>query len=158
MVSIRKVKARDADEVKGLISGILESEFPGEERAYAYQDLDAPHRYYAGKRDVFYVAENDGHIVGTIAIKEDDPTTALLRRVFVGSGYRGKGYGLKLLKKAIRFCEGRRYKKILFHGTDRMETALKLCLSNGFKEKDIILNSDLKIVILEKSLNNNHGN
>jgi len=151
-IDIRRVTPEDAPAVREIIEGILIDEFPSEKDAYAYQDLDDPARYYGGKRDVFFVAERDGQIIGTIAVKEDDRDTALLRRVFVRKPFRGRGYGKRLLDKAIEFCGQHRYKRLMFHGTDRMHTALKLCQSNGFQREAITLLSDLKMVLLKRAL------
>ncbi|MBN1676861.1 MAG: GNAT family N-acetyltransferase [Kiritimatiellae bacterium] len=152
MIAIRRVEPGDSAHVKALIEGILNTEFPEESKAFDYPDLNDPAAYYAGKRDVFYVAQRDGQIVGTVAVKEDDRNTALLRRVFVRKEFRNKGYGKKLLAKALQFCEEHHYRQVMFHGTDRMETALQLCLKNGFEEEDITLSSDLKMVLLRKTL------
>lgn len=152
MISIRKVESKDTAHVREVVEGILNTEFPSERAAYVYQDLDDPAAYYGGKRDVFYVAEKEGRIIGTIAVKEDDKNTALLRRVFVQKPYRGKGYGKRLLEEAMGFCQQHRYKQVMFHGTDKMKTALRLCQKYGFEEEDIKLGSSLKMVMLKKTL------
>ena len=40
---------------------------------------------------------------GTIGIKEESKNVAILRRLFVSPNYRGKGYGLALIDKALDF-------------------------------------------------------
>ena len=157
MIAVRRVAEEDAPQVRKLIDEVFHAEFPGEDRGFAYEDLDNPVASYGGKRDTFLVAECSGGIVGTVAIKEDDRNTAFLRRVFVRKEYRGKGYGQRLLDEAVAFCRDHHYKRIRFHGTDRMKTALQLCKRNGFEEKDIHLAADLTMVILEKNLNSHHA-
>ncbi|MCK5850509.1 MAG: GNAT family N-acetyltransferase [Kiritimatiellae bacterium] len=152
MINIRPIESGDLDDVRDLIDGIMNGEFKKESSAYHYQDLNDPLKHYGGKREIFLVAEKDGKIVGTVAIKEDGTDVALLRRIFVDSECRGKGFGEALLKKAMEFCFDHDYKNVSFRGTDKMQTALKLCLRNGFKEEDIAEIDDFKLLILSREL------
>ncbi len=152
MVQIRKICSEDTPQVKALICEILEKEFPDQSRAYSAHDLDDPLHYYGGDKDVFLVAEKDAQIVGTVAIKEDAPDTALLRRVFLNKKFRGQGYGEKLLQKAIDFCFSHGYQNITFRGTDEMRAAFQLCLKKGFQETNTALLQDIRLHVLTKRL------
>lgn len=152
MVLIRKICPRDTPQVKQLIRGILDKEFTTEHQAYASPDLDDPVRYYGGQKDIFLVAEKDGAIIGTVAIKEDAPDTALLRRIFLNKEFRGKGYGEKLLQKALAFCFEQQYQNVTFRGTATMQAALQLCLKEGFKETDVAEMNAFKMRVLTKRL------
>ena len=152
MIHIRKIASSDTEPVKELVSDIMQNEFSAENKVYSFHDLDNPIRYYNGKKDIFLVAEKDGEIIGTVAIKEDSTDTALLRRVFVRKNFRGKGYGEKLVKEAVTFCFAHKYNTITFRGTNRMQQALNLCLKQGFAEDDIVVASDLKMFVLTKKL------
>ncbi len=152
MVAIRKIAARDAGPVRDLIQGILEKEFAVERCAYAGQDLEDPVRYYGGGKDIFLVAEQDGAIVGTVAIKEESPDTALLRRIFLDSKFRGRGLGAQLLRKAMEFCFDQRYQNVVFRGTQKMQAAVRLCLKEGFRETEVAALGDVKMYVLTKAL------
>ncbi len=152
MVAIRKIAHEDAEKVRGLISEIMQGEFAEESAAYSLQDLEDPVQYYGGNNDVFLVAEKNGKIIGTVAIKEDAPGTALLRRMFVRKEFRGKGYGDKLMNSAVEFCFEHGYQNVIFRGTDRMRQAHKLCLKQGFEEEDILAIDDFKMFVLTKKL------
>ena len=152
MVLIRKICPRDTPQVKQLIHGILDKEFATEHHVYASPDLDDPVRYYGGQKDIFLVAEKDGAIIGTVAIKEDAPDTALLRRIFLNKEFRGQGYGKKLLQKALAFCFEQQYQNVTFRGTATMQAALQLCLKEGFKETDVAEMNAFKIYVLTKRL------
>ncbi len=152
MVLIRKIVPRDAPQVRQLINGILDKEFAAEHQAYGGPDLDDPACYYGGPKDVFLVAEKDGIIIGTVAIKEDAPDTALLRRIFLNKDFRGKGYGEKLLQKALAFCFEHNYHNITFRGTANMQAALQLCLKQGFKETDVAEMNEFTMHVLTKRL------
>ncbi len=151
-VQVRPIQPGDTPQVQSLITSILDSEFASARKAYACFDLNDPVRYYSGKKDIFLVAEQDGKIVGTVAIKEDSPDTALLRRVFVHKDFRGRGYGQKLLKKALEFCFEHDYHTVNFRGSDTMQSALKLCVKQGFQEQDVAAAPDFKMFILTKKL------
>lgn len=152
MVRIRKVTPDDAGQVKALITGIMGTEFVKDEPTFDLQDLENIPSAYGGKRDLFLVAEKEGKIVGTTAVKEDDSDVALLRRIFVDKECRGKGYGTRLLNKALAFCFDHHYKTVNFRGTSRMQTALALCLKNGFEQADISELGDTDLVLLTKDI------
>jgi len=152
MITIRKIEPTDTPHVQQLIKDIMDSEFPEESKVYAFPDIENPVHSYCGKRDVFLVAEKNGQIIGTVAIKEDSPHVALLRRIFVGKMYRGKGYGEKLLQKAIEFCFDHHYQTVTFRGANNMRQALKLCLKQGFEEEDVLVTDAFKMFILKKKL------
>lgn len=152
MVLIRKICPSDTPQVKQLICGILDKEFAFEHQSYAGPDLDDPARYYGGQKDIFLVAEKDGTIIGTVAIKEDTPDTALLRRIFLNKEFRGQGYGEKLLQKALAFCFEQQYQNVTFRGTATMQAALQLCLKEGFKETDVAEMNAFKMHVLTKRL------
>ncbi len=152
MVSIRKIAQHDTEPVRNLVEEIMQTEFAEESKEYALHDLDDPVRYYGGNNDIFLVAEKDGDIIGTVAIKEDSPKTALLRRVFVRKDFRGKGYGEKLVSKAVEFCFAHDYHTVIFRGMDKMQQALKLCLKQGFEEDDVLVTDEFKVFILTKKL------
>lgn len=155
MVQIRKIEASDTLQVQMLINGILQTEFSAARKAYPARDLYDPLQYYSGKKDIFLVADMDGKIIGTAAVKEELPDIALLRRVFINMDFRGRGYGAELLNTALEFCRRQDYHAITFRGLDTMHSALKLCLQNGFKTEGAVLINDAKIHILTKSLRDN---
>lgn len=149
---IRKVEPDDTPSIQKLIKDVMAEEFPSDLKAYAYYDIENPAAYYGGKKDVFLVAEKNKELIGTIAIKEDAPGTALLRRVFIKRPHRGKGYGDMLINKAMEFCFSHAYQTVVFRGTDKMQNALRLCLKKGFREEDICITDDLRMCILTKKL------
>lgn len=151
-MQIRKVRAGDAPQVQSLINSIMDTELASARNKYSCFDLDDPVRYYSGKKDIFLVAEKDGKVIGTVAIKEDAPDTALLRRVFVHKDFRGQGYGEKLLNKAMEFCFAHDYHTVNFRGTDQMQGALKLCMKQGFQKQEVAGAPDFQMFVLTKTL------
>ncbi|MGI6087077.1 MAG: GNAT family N-acetyltransferase [Kiritimatiellia bacterium] len=154
MISIRRIQPDDNQQVRQLIDEIMRDEFGAAQGAYTSHDLENPCAYYNGDKDIFLVAEKGGDIIGTVAVKEDSPNTALLRRLFVRKDCRGHGYGAMLLCKAMEFCFNRRYQNVNFRGTDHMQQALKLCLKEGFHEEDVIATDAFRMLVLTKHLEN----
>ena len=101
--------------------------------------------------NIFLVLENQGEIIGTVAIKEEDKDTALLRRLFVSPLFRNKGCGKSLVDSAVQFCKKHNYQTIIFQGNEKMIAALRLCAKQGFKEKEAAVIDNL--AILRYSLN-----
>ncbi len=152
MLIVRKIDKKDEDEVRNLIESIMHNEFMNDKKHYATADLDNITNYYSGEKDSFFVAEMDGKIIGTSAVKKDDDTTALLRRFFVHPYYRDKGYGGILLESAIDFCKKNGYKRLVFRGTSRMQKAIKLCKKKGFKEIDSVNLGEVNLYVFALDL------
>ncbi len=131
---LRPFRDADADGVRELILSILSKEYPFDKNAYSDSDLNKITETYGGAGDTFFVVEDNGEIVGTVGIKAENETDALLRRLFVDVKHRQHGYGSALVDKAIDFCRQKGYKRIFFRCTGRMANAMKLCLKKGFKE------------------------
>ena len=102
--------------------------------AYSDSDLYDLLGTYGGPRDTFFVLVNNGEVIGTAGIKEDSKNTALLRRLFVETKERKKGYGTLLVDEALKFCKSKDYKTIVFRTTNRMVQAIEFCKKRGFKK------------------------
>lgn len=135
-MKIRRFNIKDHGQVKKLITDILANDFAMDQKAYPHSDLDSISKVYGGGREAFFVGEDEGHITGTVAIKEESGDIAILRRLFIGAKYRGKGYGRLLIEKALDFCREKGYHEVIFHVSNTMKAATELCRSKGFKEKE----------------------
>ena len=149
---IRPLQRQDEEVVRDLIFSILDGEFSVEQKAYPLSDLDAIEKHYQGPRDIFLVALENQRIVGTVAVKEDDTKTALLRRLFVDRADRGKRYGSQLVEAALAFCREKGYKRVAFRGTTSMEKARALKRRKGFTEKEKIRFGDVEMILLHLTL------
>ena len=149
---LRQFKGEDSKGVKELILNILAKEYPFDRTAYSDSDLERIGEVYGGKLDAFFVIEESGDIAGTVGVKEEGPTVALLRRLFVDLKHRKRGYGTELLDKAIDFCKEKGYRRVIFRCTDRMADAMKLCQKKGFKDTEKLEVSGFKIHKLELAI------
>jgi len=155
-IKIRKFQAQDQAQVYNLIINVLKNEFSLAKETYSDFDLNNISKTYGGKRDLFLVATIGKTIIGTIAVKEDDNNTALLRRIFVSREFRGIGLGKKLIIKAITFCEIKHYRVINFCSTDKMATANILCRKNGFQQRACMSLGPVKLLKFTRRLRANN--
>ena len=151
-MKVRVFREEDTALVKALISTILDKEFQMEKQAYSDTDLNTLSKTYSGERNIFLVGEEDQQIIGTVAIKEDDQETALLRRLFVDPAYRGKAYGSTLVDKALQFCRKEGYKEVVFRGTAGMSAATRLAQKKGFAEAERIRFGEIEIILFSLKL------
>ncbi len=135
-MQIRPYKTSDKEQVKDLVSSILDAEFSFGKKAYEYCDLDSIDSVYGGKKEAFFVLVDKGSVGGTVGIKEETSKTAIIRRLFVAKQLRKKGYGGLLLDRAIDFCRENGYHEAVFHAANAMASAIDLCRSRGFNEKE----------------------
>ena len=146
---IRSFYPTDLASVKSFISSIMNREYPAEEKAYQYGDLENIADAYGSLREKFLVVQEEDEIIGTIGIKEDSDSTALLRRLFVHSSHRSRQIGSMLVDTALDFCKMNGYKKVVFRATSKMEAAIKLLQDKkGFAEKERFAFNDIEIVLL----------
>ncbi len=151
-MQIRGYTKKDQGQVKKLISGILGREFAIEDKAYRYCDLDSIDKSYGGKRDAFFVLDDSGKIIGTVAVKEESVKTAIIRRLFVDGTVRKNGYGGLLLDRAVDYCRKKGYHEVVFHAANTMKSAMNLCVTRGFKEKEKVSVGDVKMIRFSMNL------
>lgn len=133
-VTIRQAQSSDMKAVVDLIDFVLKKEFPTDQAAYTPADIEKLMETYAPPRSIFLVAVDGNQIVGTCGVKADQASTAILRRLFVSAPYRCKGIGSHLLKESIGFCRSHNFREIVIRTSTKMEKAIRLCQSLGFKE------------------------
>lgn len=126
----------------------MDEEFREDKAAFSFEDLDAIGESYGALGEAFFVAEDEGHVVGTIGVKREDERTALIRRIFVGPAFRKKKVGLQLLNRAIEFCQEVGYQELIFKTTSRMIHAIDLFRKRGFQPRAKIPMGQLELMKL----------
>jgi len=81
-----------------------------------------------------YVAEQNGKIIGIIAILRDSGNTAKLRRMYVAKKHRQQGLGEHLFQKALEFCRTHDYERIVLCTHPKMQAAIAFYKKHGFRE------------------------
>ncbi len=85
------------------------------------------------EKDLFVVAEDEGRIVGSIAINGLPDGTAQLRWYLLHPDARGAGLGKKLLDSAISFCKQQGFKSLSLWTISELKTAAQLYRQAGFQ-------------------------
>ncbi len=152
MIQIRHFGAEDGEPVKRLIGQIMDGEFQAEKQAFSQEDLNSLQDSYGKLGEAFFVAEDGKKIVGTVGVKREDDRVALIRRIFVAPDYRRKKIGLRLLNRAIEFCEEVGYKELIFKTTSRMSHAIELVQGQGFQSRAKIPMGQLELLKFARSL------
>lgn len=79
-----------------------------------------------------WVAEQNGKIVGSIAVVQKGDHAAQLRWFGVSTDIQGMGIGNKLLETAMNFCKERHYTDLLLWTIDILKSARHLYGKHGF--------------------------
>ena len=95
-------------------------------------DLAAIDERYRAPHGGFFVAELDGELVGTVAIRRKDDVTCELKRLYVSGARRGHGLGQRLYRHAESFARAAGYTTIWLDSSRRFTQARKLYERNGF--------------------------
>lgn len=133
---IRSFNEADEQGVIDVILPIQRAEFGIAITEADQPDLrDIPSFYQVGCGD-FWVAENDGRIIGTAGLRDIGAGRAALRKMFVAAPFRGREHGVAqaLLHKLIADARGKGVKEILLGTTDRFLAAHRFYERNGFQQ------------------------
>jgi ribosomal protein S18 acetylase RimI-like enzyme len=151
MIIIREYEGKDKESVISLINNVLKEYFSTRWQKvvnpiknllfkifnikYKYlSDLYNIETEYFKNNGKFYVAESNGEIIGTIAIKEEKDMTARLRRLFVDKKHRRQRVGQKLLDTVLSFARDSGYRELVLSTIPTMMEAQEFYKRNGFKE------------------------
>jgi ribosomal protein S18 acetylase RimI-like enzyme len=96
------------------------------------QDLKEILERYSGGRAGFWVAEADGEVVGSVAIRPKDDLTCEIKRLYLRPDRRGSGLGQALYAHAEAFAAAAGYRRIWLDSSRRFARAHRLYEKNGF--------------------------
>lgn len=85
-------------------------------------------------RERGWIAELDGHRVGSIFVTKVDDVTAKLRVLQVTKEGRGRGIGNQLVKICIDFAKSKNYEKMVLRSAEPLAAADKLYEKFGFRK------------------------
>ena len=137
---IRRYEDHDRDAVLSLVESTLREFGFGAFVGGARSDLENVRTNYGGERGGFWVAEEDGTILGTIAIRPKDEKTCELKRLYVSAAARGRGIGAALYSHAESFARDAGYEKIWLDSSRKFTAARRLYEKNGFALLDELAN------------------
>jgi putative acetyltransferase len=136
-VCLRDVAASDKDAVTALVVDVLgEFGFTAKVGGVEQDLAELAQRYTAARRGGFWVAELEGRVVGSVAIrrkeKDEEPHVCELKRLYLHPSVRAHGLGQLLYEHAERFARAAGYSKIWLDSSRRFGKAHRLYERNGF--------------------------
>jgi GNAT superfamily N-acetyltransferase len=92
-------------------------------------------QHFDSTRDGLWAATADGRIIGAIAVSGRDAATigARLRWLIVAPQYQGRGYGKRLMRAAMDFCQQARFSRIYLTTFTGLDAARHLYEQEGFR-------------------------
>jgi N-acetylglutamate synthase-like GNAT family acetyltransferase len=96
------------------------------------QYLLTPAAYFHARNGEFWVAEEKGCIVATVAVMMIDDDIAELKSLYVDQEYRGSGFGERLTRLAIGVARERGARKLVLWTDTRFTAAHRLYERLGF--------------------------
>lgn len=135
-VTITPFTTEYTDQVITLIVGIQQKEFNLPITAADQPDLADIANFYQQDNGNFWLALDDGKVVGTIALIDIDNKQVALRKMFVHRDYRGREIGTahKLLQTLFAWVESKKVCSIYLGTTAKMHAAQKFYVNCGFVE------------------------
>lgn len=88
---------------------------------------------YAGERGALFIARAGRNAAGCIALRPFDATTGEIKRLYVRPAFRGTGLGNRLATRALEAAHRAGYDRLVLDTLERMEPAVKLYESLGFR-------------------------
>jgi N-acetylglutamate synthase-like GNAT family acetyltransferase len=122
------------EQVIDLILGIQQKELHVQITAADQPDLRSIKEFYQKGNGNFWIAVDDRHVVGTIALIDIGDSEVALRKMFVHPDYRGKfnATAQGLMDKVFEWSTNRQLKNIYLGTIDIMKAAHRFYEKNGF--------------------------
>ena len=132
MAAIVPFEERHLPEVLALIGAI----FTEYGMTFDPPGYDADLLHIEAKYDVaggaFWVMEEDGHVVGTVAVVPVSASEVEIKRVYLAARLRGQGWGRRLVEHAIAWAATRGYRRACLWSDVRLDRAHVVYQRIGF--------------------------
>ncbi len=131
-VRIRALEPADVAAVTALVTEVLAEFGFTAQVGGVEEDLREVRDRYGGGKAGFWVAERDGIVVGTVAVRPKEGGACELKRLYLRPAERGTGLGQRLYEHAEAFARAAGYERIWLDSSRRFERAHRLYQRNGF--------------------------
>jgi N-acetylglutamate synthase-like GNAT family acetyltransferase len=135
-LSIEAFHPEMGEQVCRLILDIQQNEFHVPITLADQPDLQSITSFYQNGEGNFWVALNEGTVVGTIGLRVFNQRQAALRKMFVHKNFRGKQWGTAqyLLNELLNSAKEHDITEIFLGTLDQMKAAHAFYRRNGFTE------------------------
>ncbi|MEZ5016201.1 MAG: GNAT family N-acetyltransferase [Flavipsychrobacter sp.] len=140
MVEIVRIQPEHNQSLYNIIrNSLLEFDIDLNGTVYVDPYLDNMHGHFNVPHKVYYVAVEDGKVLGGSGIAPlDDTNTEVceLQRMFLTKEARGKGVGKQLMETCLKEAKKRGFKQCYLETFEEMQQAIKLYERTGFRHID----------------------
>ncbi|WP_412985447.1 GNAT family N-acetyltransferase [Pontimicrobium sp. IMCC45349] len=107
----------------------------------AYEDKETPKMFesYQGDKEVYFVVEVDGEVLGGGGIKplnNYEGNVCELQKMYFSSKIRGNGYGKMLFEKCLQVAKDFGYEKCYLESASMLKAAIHIYEKYGFEHLD----------------------
>jgi len=134
---IRKIQPKDNHKIAQIIKATL-IEYGLPTMGTAFEDKETVSMYdaYLSDREVYYVLEIDGEVLGGGGIKQlkgSKETTCELQKMYFDPKARGKGYGQLFFDACMQAAKEFGYEECYLESASALKAAIHIYEKNGFK-------------------------
>ena len=133
-MQIRSAGDSETETIKKLIYSVLVEYGLEPDPSGTDEDLEAIDESYHLNHGYFGVMEDDGKVFATIGLRRVDDHCCELRKMYMLSGYRGKGYGGQLMRFALNKAQKLGYQRVVLETASPLIEAIALYEKYGFQE------------------------
>ena len=134
---IRKIKPSDNSKIEQIIkSTILEYNLPMTGTAYEDNETENMFQSYQGKKEIYFILEDNGNVVGGGGIKRlknNKEGVCELQKMYFSPNARGKGYGKILFNKCMKEAKKMGFKQCYLETSAILEAAIHIYQKNKFQ-------------------------
>lgn len=163
MIEIRPINPDEWGTAKRLIFTVAKDVFsdplPVDEIMAKYEaggtleEMDNIQANYFENGGIFLVTTENGRMIGTGAIRRMDEQTCELKRLWLLTGYHGRGLGYRMMQELLKFARGKGYERVWLE-TDPVyqKRAIEFYKRLGFYEIPIPNAVDQEDILMEMVL------
>mgnify|MGYP001576935100 CR=1 FL=1 len=129
IIKIRTAIKKDAKAIAEIIKKHFETDYMG------FANFDDKYIKEKMKKDAFFVAENDGKIIGCTRLAFVDIDLAEIRTLCVDKEFRRQGIAQSLIDGAVKFLKEKKMRKVIARAKSDNKEAVRILEKNGFKQE-----------------------
>ncbi|NLP08842.1 GNAT family N-acetyltransferase [bacterium] len=129
---IRRADNADRQQIWDLIFAILSSYGLTMDAETIDHDLTDIEANYWRQKGAFWVLMDEEELIGTVALHYVSETVCELGRMYLAPGYRGRGWGRRLLHYALQQAELRGFTEVVLKTASVLKEAQSLYRRAGF--------------------------
>jgi putative acetyltransferase len=132
-MKIREACNQDRSAIKAVVFSVLTEYGLNPDPDGTDSDLKDIETTYINSGGLFCVLENEGEILGTVALYAISPSTCELRKMYLDKRARGQGQGKKLLDYALSEAKRLGFNTVELETASVLKEAIEMYKRYGFK-------------------------